>query len=220
MVSRASAGLLAIAVAGPVPAAPAMNELTAIAEHEREVQALQAEHGVYHPRLEESLIELGLARGRAGERSEAVAALRRALQVRRVNHGLYDLGQTEILDLVIELERERRNWEAVADAYDYLHWLYRRNFAPDDPRLLPVLKRLRTWHFEAYSVDTGRSLNEHFYAARAVYRQAMDIVMAQTGDRRRAICFWHEACCDASEQRQKRCMRRYAAYFDGASELE
>jgi len=43
-----------------------------------------------------------------------------------------------------------------------------QNFAPDDPCLLSVLKRIRQWHLEAYNKDTGRSLREHFKVAESL----------------------------------------------------
>jgi tetratricopeptide (TPR) repeat protein len=177
------------------------------------VRELEAEYGAYDQRVGEQLLGLGVAYTGAGQHPEAIDALRRALQINRINEGLYSLNQLPIIDLIMENQRATRRWRDLADSYDLLAWVCRRNYAPDDPRLLPILKRLRAWHINAYNLDTGRALTQHFNAALALYQQGIDIIMAQTGDSRAAMCFWHPECCEEARPDQGRaCEVKFRTY--------
>src|SRR5690606_20532927 len=103
-------------------------------------------------------------------------ALYHALFVIRANEGLYSLTQVPILDLLIDSRKQIGDWRGVADAHDLLIWVYRRNYEPDDPRMLPALKRLRRWNFEAYNKETGRTLDMLFAEADRAYEQGLAIV--------------------------------------------
>jgi hypothetical protein len=84
----------------------------------------------------------------------------------------------------------------VADSYDMMQWLYRRNYADDDPRQMNAVKRLRRWHMESYNKDTGRSLEKLFTSAETLYKQGLKIMLACTeGNEREALCLWHKSCC-------------------------
>ena len=112
---------------------------------------------------------------------------------------------------------------ALAKSYGVLSWIYQRNYAADDLRWLPVIKRLRRWHiyailrvpfisrcqFQLPSYDvvslckwliTGRTINEHYRAQRALFKKAVDVVAADTGDERMGLCFWAPDCCRSEKQ--------------------
>ena len=187
----------------------------AFVRYEEEIQRLEADYGVYDDALAEQLLGLGIAYQSDGDHEQALEVLERAWHVRRINQGLYNLGQLNIINLIVHSRMQIRDWAGVGDAYDYIHWVYRRNYDANDPDLLPVLKRLRAWHMSAYYLDTGRGLTEHFYVADSIYRQGMRIVEAQNGD---PICFWHETCCAAEAAERSGCVRRLRAKH--ASELD
>lgn len=170
-----------------------------IGDFEQAVVAAEAEYGAYGKELAEHLLALGKALHRADQHDEALDVLRRAWHLVRINQGLYNLKQLPILDLMVQSQAALKDWTSVGDSYDFVHWVYRRNYTADDPRLLPLLKKLRVWHISAYYVDSGRTLTEHFYAADAIYKQAVNIIETQTGDPMKAMCFWHEACCGETD---------------------
>jgi hypothetical protein len=147
------------------------------------------------------LIGLGLAAQESGNTQDSANAFERALHIIRVNDGLYSVSQLPLLDLIIETNINLQNWKQVADRYDMMYWLYRRNFVENDPRQLQGLKRLRRWYMEAYNKDTGRSLEDLFTNSERVYAQAIKIMWICTeGNERASYCFWHKSCCaDAAE---------------------
>ena len=151
---------------------------------------------------------LGIAYQSEGNHEEALEVLERAWHIRRINQGLYNLNQLSIINLIINSRVKIRDWSGVSDAYDYVHWIHKRNYDANDPELLPILKRLRAWHISAYYLDTGHALTEHFYAADSIYRQGMRIVEQQNGD---PICFWHEDCCAAAPTERANCVKRLRA---------
>lgn len=177
-------------------------------QYAKEIQRLESDHGAYDDSLAEQLLGLGIAHQNDGNHEEALEVLERAWHIRRINQGLYNLNQLSIINLIIKSRVKARDWGGVADAYDYVHWIHKRNYDVNDPELLPILKRLRDWHISAYYLDTGRALTQHFYDADEIYRQGMRIVEQQNGD---PICFWHAECCVEAPAERSKCVRRLRA---------
>ena len=140
---------------GPVNAhSQAQVNLTrSIAEYEREIQAREAEHGVYDPATGEYLLSVGLVYQNDGKHDEAVDAFTRALQIKRVNEGLYGTGQLLILEQLIKSNIASANWEEVDQNYQQLLWINKRNYDAGDPRLLPVVDMVGRWKLKAYKED-------------------------------------------------------------------
>ena len=170
------------------------------AEYKARITELESNEGVFSYELVPELLGLGLVSQEQGLRKESADAFDRALQIVRANEGLYSLKQLPILDLTIESNSLLNNWEQVANDYDRMYWLYRRNYAENDPRQLQGLKRLRRWYIEAYNKDTKRSLEDLFSSAEEVYERAIKVMWLCTeGDKRQTFCFWHKACCAESD---------------------
>jgi len=105
-----------------------------------------------------------------------------------------------LIDLLIENNAEQGKWEEVANSYDMMHWLYRRNYSDTDPSQLTTLKRLRRWNRESYNKETGRTLNQIFIKSDKLYEQGLKIMLACTGgSERESLCFWHKSCCADTE---------------------
>jgi tetratricopeptide (TPR) repeat protein len=166
--------------------------------YEQMILQLEAENGAYNYQLAAQLIGLGMQLMEAEENRQAAAAFRRALHIIRVNDGLNSPRQIPVLDLMIESNAAINEWQEVADVYDMMRWIFRYNYAEHDPRLLPVLKRIRHWHMNAYNKPTGRQLSEHYSVAKELYTQALQIIETCTNDHRQALCFWHRACCEGA----------------------
>ncbi len=174
-------------------------------DYEYHIEQLETEAGAYNYDIVPELIGLGLLQQENGEYHLAVDAIQRAILIMRINEGLHSINQIPLLELIIESNIAIEAWEKVTDAYDNMRWLYAKNFAPDDPRLLSVLERIRQWHLEAYNKETGRSLGAHFKVAESLFDQALSIVRNCTNDDRLAMCFWYEACCEDALPEQGTC---------------
>ena len=129
------------------------NLTRSIAEYEREIQAREAEYGVYDPATGEFLLSVGLVYQNDGKHDEAVDAFARALQIKRVNEGLYSTGQLLILEQLIKSNIASANWEEVDRNYQQLLWINKRNYDAGDPRLLPVVDTVGRWKLKAYKED-------------------------------------------------------------------
>ncbi len=121
-----------------------------IAEYEQEIQAREAEHGVYDPGTGEYLLSVGLVYQNAGKHQEAVDAFTRALQIKRVNEGLQSTDQLLILEQLIKSNIANADWGAVDRNYQQLLWINKRNYDVGDPRLLPVVDLVGRWKLKAY----------------------------------------------------------------------
>ncbi len=165
-------------------------------EYRERIQQIESDDGVFSYKLIPELIGLGLLGQEQSNSAESAEVFERALYVIRAHDGLYSTRQFPLLDLMIESNSTLQEWKRVAKSYDMMYWLYKRNFAKNDPAQLQTLKRLRRWYMESYNKDAGRSLEELFKNSEKLYEQAVRIMWECTsGDERQTLCFWHKACC-------------------------
>ncbi len=122
-----------------------------LAEYQRRIQEREAEHGAYDPALGEYLLSAGLVYQENGQHEEAVRAFERSLQIKRVNEGLYGIGQVAVLEQLVQGNIAAARWEAVDQNYRQLLWVHQRNYAAGDPRLLPVIDLVGRWKLKAYA---------------------------------------------------------------------
>ncbi len=115
-----------------------------------EIKRREAEYGIYDAKTAEYLLSIGLLHQAAGNHSQAIGALARALQIQRVNDGLQSASQLIILEQLIKSHIASENWAEVDKNFHQLLWINRRNYDPGDPRLLPVIDRVGRWKLKAY----------------------------------------------------------------------
>ncbi len=169
-------------------------------EYRERIHQIESDGGVYSYKLLPELIGLGLLSQEQSKPAESAEVFERALYIIRANDGLYSTRQLPLLDLMIASNTTLEKWKQVAKSYDMMYWLYKRNFAENDPRQLQTIKRLRRWYMESYNKDTGRSLEELFTSAEGLYEQAIKIMWICTGgNQRQTLCFWHKSCCADAE---------------------
>jgi hypothetical protein len=122
-----------------------------IGDYQARIRELEISGGVFSYELVPELVGLGLVSHEQAKFSESSKAFQRALHIVRVNEGLYSEKQLPLLDLIIENSSAEGEWKQVANSYDMIHWIYRRNYEDSDPRQLQALKRLRRWYMESYN---------------------------------------------------------------------
>ena len=148
-------------------AAPDVKEAPALSadEYDQRVRLLESEYGVYHPAIGETLLSLGMLYLTQHKYPQAMDSFERALQIQRINAGLYNLDQTRLVKLMIEIASSYKDWDKVGDNLHYLLWIYRRNYHDDEEKLLPELKELGQLIVEAYRPGAGKlPLNSLFEA--------------------------------------------------------
>ena len=145
------------------------------------IEELQRSHGIFHDRIGEELIGLGLAYKNLGQYRQAIDAFKRSLQINRINQGLHNPNQLALLELLIETNSAVSDWEALDQNVHYLYWVNRRIFGENDPRLIPVIDRLGTWHLNEYQLESGPIPFKHLLSAEILFQDAVDIIEASFG---------------------------------------
>jgi len=160
----------------------------AISQYKDRILQLETEEGAYSPALSEHLLGLGESYSKLGNHEKALQAYQRALLINRSNQGLHDLGQKPVLERIIETQKALGGDEVLNNNYDYLLWLYRRNYDSDDPQLLAPLIRVASWKLEAFARVPSQENVDYLYEAEELFDQSLHIIEANPGmDERTAI---------------------------------
>jgi len=139
------------------------------------IVAIESEFGPYDFRLQEPLASLGKLLQQAGNHQEALVAFDRALHVTRINRGLYDETQIEIVDLIIDSDSALANWDSVNQHYGYLEYLYQVLYHVEDPRLETGLQKVVSWHVNALNVNLDGKRIEHLRQANKLFKLRLEI---------------------------------------------
>ena len=143
---------------------------------ERLVEEVEDGANRYALALKRPLTLLGDALLGMGDGPGALEAYERALHVARVNLGLFDPGQVDVVyrEAVVHATMGDR---AAADArHDYAFNVLLRAYGRDDPRIVPGLFTLAEWHQD----------NHRVFSARYLFDRVVTIAASQfpTGDPR------------------------------------
>lgn len=126
-----------------------------INQYNSAVSAIELDGGAWDDGLVEELAALGRLQQEQGDHLAAVETLDRAIHVNRINAGLYTLEQIPVVEQLIQSYIALGDWEQ-ADIYNnYLFHVQQKAFGYNDPRLIPGLERLATWHIQAFNVGYG-----------------------------------------------------------------
>ena len=147
-----------------------------IAAYKAEVAELQSAGGAHARQLIEVRHSLGMLLQQAGDHRQALASLQGALQAVRVNEGLYSMSQVAILEAIIDSNVALGARDELRENYEYLFWLYQRNFRDGDAGLVPVIKRVGQWYFDLYNFSPPNTTVEPLIAADDLYAKALKIL--------------------------------------------
>lgn len=142
------------------------------------------DYNAYDQRLVDPLVVQARQLQESGSHTEAVTLFKEAIHILRVNHGLYNDSQIELLDAMIESEISLQNWELVNQHYGYMEHLYKRLYAVNDPRLETGLQKVVTWHVNALNVNLDGKRIEHLQQANRLFKLRLQIAQLtlQTDD--------------------------------------
>lgn len=159
-----------------------------LGEYQALVSQLESEQGAYANQLGEALLGMGLIYRSQGNHQLALDALKRALQINRINEGLHNLNQIKILELIIESNTALQLWEELGENYHYLYWVSRRNYGDADARLLPIIERIGLWNVDAYHLDIDGSSVGHLVKADDLFDKVTDIAAnINVGDNKQLV---------------------------------
>ncbi len=148
---------------------------------EEQIKRIESEQGPFGAGLSEHLQSLASQYQNDGLHEEALTAFNRAIHVQRINGGLYDLSQAPMIEQAIKSYIAIGDWSEASKRHEHLFWLHQRNFGQDDPRMLPVLEKLSTWHLNAYSVNRG-SVTSHLLSAHSLLKSSISLISTNFGD--------------------------------------
>lgn len=149
-----------------------------LATQERAVAALEKDYGVFDPRLVDTLTKQGRELHSLSRYNQAIDVYERARHITRVNDGLYNLKQIEIIDAAADSMAAVGRWHEATNQKEYALMLSRRHFGIDSTDFIPALYSLGNWYQRTGNV----------FGARDMYESASRILAAHVGndDERRA----------------------------------
>lgn len=121
-----------------------------IAAYRARILDTQADESPYSSALREQYDALGTLLQRTGAHTDAIEAFASAMQIDRVNGGLFTLEQIPLVQKIIASHSNLGNFDEVNDLHEYLFYIQQRTFAEDDPRLLAAKEEWADWNVEAY----------------------------------------------------------------------
>ena len=159
---------------------PGAAQERSIREYEELIAELESSQGAYAGQLVETHLSLGLLHQQAGSHPQALVALKRALQSMRVNEGLNSMNQVTILEAIIDSNVALDARDELRRNYEYLFWLYRRNYGEDSAGLVPVIKRIGKWYYDLYNFSPPSTTVEPLIAADDLYARALKLIPADS----------------------------------------
>ena len=159
---------------------PGAPQQQSVARYRARIADLEAAEGPHAGELIEARLSLGLLFQQAGNHRQAVVELQDALQSVRVNAGLYSMSQVPVLEAIIDSHVALGARDELRRDYEYLFWLYQRNYGARNAGLVPVIKRVGQWYFDLYNFSPPNTTVEPLIAADDLYSRALDILPEDT----------------------------------------
>ncbi len=126
------------------------------------IDRVERSSGRYHGALVKPLTLLGQARHGQGDFPAAIEAFERAIHVNRIDRGLHDSGQVEIVYKEAESWRALGELDRADDRQQYAFEVLRRDLGPSSPELVEGHFRMAQWYMDTFSIFNAR---EHYEAA-------------------------------------------------------
>lgn len=178
--TETSAIPLPIEVTDPISADTGDAEV-AIRNYLLMIDELESDGNSYDIRLAESTYGLGAALQRVGQHQKAIAAFQRAMQITRINDGIYSTSQEPMLRGMIESQKAIHDVEAAASHYQHLLWINSKSRGQDDPILISLLGEISQWHLDTYQHEPGRNSVNHLLASYNLSLDAIDLAASRYG---------------------------------------
>lgn len=129
--------------------AAAIEEST-IAAYEENIKKLELAGGVYEPELSEALLSVSNIYQSQDDHIQALEYLDQALHVNRVNLGLFNLEQEQIIEGKIKSHIALGELNEADAQHQYLFYLKRKAYGDASVELLPALRRFAEWNIYAF----------------------------------------------------------------------
>ena len=141
---------------------PALDSLDELALSRALLDGQQDRFGPMDSRLVEPLAQLADQLMLLGQIDDAHVLLDRAMQIGRVEDGLYTETQRPLLRKKIENFANQGNWESARESMEHLLWLYTFKSLRIDQLLIEDLLELSRMHLRAFAEDNRSWQGYHF----------------------------------------------------------
>lgn len=153
-----------------------------LAAYQQALDDAIAERGPYSPGLEETYQGFGRYLQQAGRHEDALAILRKAQHLERVNHGIHSAAQIPVLRSMIASYRATGQVEATTDTHRELLRLTDRGLGTDDPARIGLLHDAARWHLAAHRFDADERRLAHLQAAQDLLGRAWSLAQPPAVD--------------------------------------
>ena len=121
------------------------------------------------------LLSRGIRSQELGNHEQALAAFQKALEVARIQNGLFSESQVPIIESMISSEIELKRWEAVNKNYEYLEHLYGKIYTVDNPEFNLALQKISSWHVNALDLNLDGQRVKHLREAHKIFKKRLQI---------------------------------------------
>jgi len=140
------------------------------------IEEIESQDGAYGSRLTQELMNLGSIYQEYGRHDEAIKFLKRSAHLNRINDGLYSTTQIPIIRKLITSLKEKKQWPKVDKRYSHLSWLYSKNFAADNIKMLEIQMEKAHWYLKSYSVQLSAAPLRDLINAYGSYQNALELM--------------------------------------------
>jgi len=164
----------------PVPAA---EESSLIREYETAIESVEGEYGAYAPSLTEQLLGLGSVLQEENRHAEAADVFKRGVHLARINGGLYNGEQIQLLRGEIRSRRALGQYDDVDNRQRYLYRVERRALRHSEESAYALLDQAE-WQREAYIQAVGGEENRigRLRMMWDLYHQSLTEMISYFGD--------------------------------------
>jgi tetratricopeptide (TPR) repeat protein len=140
-----------------------------IIDYERSIRDLEIQGGAYEYGLSQEFVSLGMIYQSRNEHELALEHFDKALHINRVNLGLFNLEQEEVIEKQIESYIALGDLQSADHQQEYLFFLKRRAYGGDSVELLPALTRYAEWNIFAFDSRLAMDPTLSYAAESSIY---------------------------------------------------
>ena len=154
-------------------------------------------------RLLEPQWDLALTRQRNGDHEAAIAALEQALHIHRIHHGLFDPGQLELVERLLESHYALGRWQQVDDLQHYRFHVARQQIPAGTNTRLSALLELTRWKLHAAEHGLLSDLLQGTHEVAELHRRELQLLPTDTPADHAALHHVAIADMELAQARQK-----------------
>ena len=132
---------------------------------QQQVRAEEAAAGAYGAGIADPLINLAELQLERGDVDDAVASMRRAIQLVRINDGLYSDSQLPLLRRLMIIYRDHGYYNPLGDTYVHYYRVVTSGGKPLAPGQLPTLLEYLQWERQLYATRSDGNQRTHLLRA-------------------------------------------------------